>query len=151
MDIWKLLGVLLKMKNEDKYNQEVMVSNLFYEIIMILSNNCMVSELKQQKLKRRIALYGIGRVGEVLIKLCTMLEMDIVYVIDKKDIDIWNELKVFHPGDELPDVDVIIISSVAYTDEMCKSLSERRIDTYITASDFLTEIINFPLRMNFKD
>ena len=46
------------MKIEDKYNQEIFVSNLFYEIIMIISNKRMIKELRNEKLKNRIALYG---------------------------------------------------------------------------------------------
>ncbi len=138
------------MKIEDKYNQEIFVSNLFYEIIMIISNKRMIKELRNEKLKNRIALYGIGKVGEALFRLCTVLEIEIAYAIDKKDVSEWNGLKVFHPGDDLPNVDIVIISPVEHTDEIRKFLFEQNLSTYLTASDLLTEIINYPLHMNFN-
>lgn len=75
-----------------------------------------------------IAIYGMNYIGEILLK---DLEhsgsgVQVKYAIDKNAECIRTEVAVLKPDDELPIVDAVVVTAVAYFDEI-KSILEHKI------------------------
>ena len=63
---------------------------------------------------RRIAIYGICNIGERLFEELAETEITIAYAIDKNR-EISNcDINVYKPTDELPPVDVVIVTTALY-------------------------------------
>ncbi len=69
-----------------------------------------------------IAIYGMGYIGESLYYELKNSNIFVAYAIDKTAVDFKQELKIFHPNDELPRADVVIVTLVEECEELCDYL-----------------------------
>lgn len=73
----------------------------------------------------KIAVYGYGRLGQILVKKLKNTKIDVGYIIDRnKKLRVPGYI-VFHPNDKLPIVDAIVITNVydfdSISDELLKT------------------------------
>lgn len=75
--------------------------------------------LKKSKFKK-IAIYGMSDVGKLLLMELAESEIKVDYVIDKNPDAICGvgDLKVYHPQESLPEVDVVIVTAISYMEEI---------------------------------
>lgn len=73
-----------------------------------------------------VAIYGMNYVGEILLKDLEHSDVQVKYAIDKNAKYIRTEVAVLKPDDELPIVDAVIVTAVAYFDEI-RSILEHKI------------------------
>lgn len=72
-----------------------------------------------------IAVYGVHYIGECLIKDLMQSKIKVLYGIDK-NIEAKNTgLKIYNPIDELPKVDLIVVTSTIYYYEIRRMLLEK--------------------------
>lgn len=73
----------------------------------------------------RIAVYGVGEVGEILINELNPELFDVLYAIDKNADRISLNIPCYKPDDELPEADLVIISVDSAYEEIYKTLRTR--------------------------
>lgn len=89
---------------------------------------------------KTIAVYGLSYIGERLIDELEELGLEVKYGIDKKANKFYSDIEVYAPEDQLPMVDVIIVSAIYYFDEI-KELLEGKVNCPIVSlEDILYDI-----------
>lgn len=73
----------------------------------------------------KIAIYGLGKVGECLLEDLLQHHKNVVYGIDRIAKDRLNKLTIYSIEDELPDVDVIIITFIEDNREIVDYLRKK--------------------------
>lgn len=74
---------------------------------------------------KKIAIYGMSLAGETLYNELKKTSIEVAYVIDRNKYGVVTELEVYSPDEELPDVDAIIVSAIAYFDEIASTLDKK--------------------------
>ncbi len=72
---------------------------------------------------KRIAIYGMAEIGRLLLDELKNTDIEIVYGIDKNP-NATDRIDIIAPEDDLPEVDVIVVTAIAYFDEIEELLSK---------------------------
>ena len=89
---------------------------------------------------KRVAIYGMSYAGETLIEELKGSDITIAYGIDKNADSIYADIEVFTLGDNLPDVDAVIVTAITYFDEIEEILSTKLKCPVLSLEDILYEI-----------
>jgi ketol-acid reductoisomerase len=104
----------------------------FRELFMILAKwitinqqGRYIGEYFKRANYKNVAIYGMGEVGLLLYNELNNAGINVVCGIDKNadymTLDI--ECDLFEPHDELPEIDVIVVTAIHYYDEIKSDLS----------------------------
>ena len=74
-----------------------------------------------------IAIYGASDIGELLYCQMKKEGIEVQYYIDRRSDVLTSEIAIYSLEDELPDVDVVVITAIHYYDEIRKALEEKNI------------------------
>lgn len=89
----------------------------------------------------RIAVYGMSHMGESLVHELRNTDISVEYGIDRNPDESYTDIKVFLPDDEMPKVDVIVVTAVAFFDEIKNMLQKKNNDQMIVSlEDILYEM-----------
>lgn len=84
---------------------------------------------------KSIAIYGMGRIGQILLSILKDKDINVAYVIDKRELNM--EVPQYRPTEMLPNVDIIIITAIEEGESIRSELKKR-----VTCPIYLiTEII----------
>lgn len=89
---------------------------------------------------KRIAVYGMGRVGERLIKELESSDIQVRYAIDKNIKNSDQKIKIITPEEQLPEVDVIVVTAITFFDEIKDNLKEKIDCPVISLEDVIDEL-----------
>lgn len=89
---------------------------------------------------KKIAVYGMSYVGETLVKELKNTKIDIVYGIDKNADNIYADVCVVSMSESLEKVDAIVVTAIAFFDEIEDELSGIVDCPIISLEDILYEI-----------
>lgn len=122
--------------SSDKYS---LYTNIFSEWIRKKQDGiCLADYLEKRELKR-VAIYGIGFIGERLYDELKNSSIEVVYAIDQNPDMVWSDLEVYSPGEKLPKVDAIIVTPLYYFETIRKSLEGKIDGLIISLEDILCE------------
>ena len=89
---------------------------------------------------KHIAIYGVGKIGEAIQKEIAKSNITIEYFIDRKIQGDNNGIKIYRIEDELPMVDLVIISLVDDLEVTFESLRSKADFNIITIEALLNEL-----------
>ena len=89
---------------------------------------------------KHIAIYGMGDVGKNLLNELNNSSIVIDYAIDKA-VDSIENLKVINPEDELEKVDAIVVTAIAYFDDINEEMSLKVKCPIISLEDIIYELV----------
>lgn len=89
---------------------------------------------------KRIAIYGMAEIGRLLLDELENTDIKIVYGIDKNP-KATDRINIMAPEDKLPKVDVIIVTAIAYFDEIEALLSANNDIPVISLESVVYEVI----------
>ena len=98
---------------------------LMNQWIGLKQDNQQIETYFQKNNYQRIAVYGMGFVGMRLIKELRNTNLNIIYGIDQNAANISSDLKLLTLEDELPEVDVIIVTVLGSFQEIYDKLSTK--------------------------
>ncbi len=112
-------------ENKNKVNK----FRSYYEML----NRWLVLKLNNEKIEtyflnngyKKLAIYGMGEMGNRLLEDLTGSDVEIVYGIDKNISGVISKLEVFQPDEDFPEADVIVVTAVFDYDEIQKNLSSK--------------------------
>lgn len=81
---------------------------------------------------KSVAIYGYGDLGAMLASELEGSGVEVKYVIDRAADFVYTEFKVLRPDDNLPDVDVVVVTAIHYFDDI-KTYMEKRISCPIVS------------------
>lgn len=88
----------------------------------------------------KIAIYGMSYAGETLVEELNGSDIEISYGIDRNADNIYAEFDVVFPDSELREVDVIVVTSIKFFDEIEEFLSEKVNCPILSLEDILYEV-----------
>lgn len=88
----------------------------------------------------KIAIYGLGFVGETLVEELRDSKVIAVYGIDKNAESICSDIDIFSADDELPKVDAVVVTAITFFREIEEKLSQKLDCPIISLEDILYEI-----------
>ena len=89
---------------------------------------------------KKIAIYGMSYVGGTLLDELKETEIEVAYGIDKNVDCIYSDIHIFDPGDNLDDVDAVVVTPIFFMDEIEEMLSVKMNCPIISLEDILYEI-----------
>lgn len=87
----------------------------------------------------KVAIYGMGYIGEGLYYELRNDNIHVAYAIDRSALDFKEELKILHPDEELPQVDAVIVTLVENSEELCDYLAQKIGCPVVTVQRLLLE------------
>ncbi|MDR2594953.1 MAG: radical SAM protein [Fibromonadaceae bacterium] len=96
-----------------------------------------VEKYLTQKGYRKIAIYGMGLIGEWLIKLLQVANIDVVCGIDRRWAEIKSNIAIQAPEDVIPSADAVIVSVYAEFTNIAPLLRKKNIMPIIS----ITEVV----------
>lgn len=122
------------------YLRKLYESQVFRRLLQLSGDNSnFVKKLKQMGFEK-IAIYGIGPVGEYIIRVLKDSEIHVCYGIDREKMTSESGLRVYKPNDALPDIDAII-NTVSYSHKEIKTQLEK-VECPIVVIDELMDVNN---------
>lgn len=88
----------------------------------------------------KIAVYGMGYVGETLIDELKKTGITVLYGIDRKVNSLCMDLKIVSIDEDLDEVDAIVVTPITFFDEIEKALSKKVSCPVISLEDVLYEV-----------
>jgi len=117
------------------------------DMVRILDTLLSITNLEgkiEEYLKRNnintFAIYGIGILGEQLVRLLKNINMKPMYGIDICAKKINHEFPVIAPSEECPDVDMVIVSAPTFFPEIYELLSQKGLDNIVSLDEMLEEL-----------
>lgn len=89
---------------------------------------------------KKIAIYGMGRVGRTLFDELRDTEITVLYGIDRRADSLYTDIDLFSIDDSLDEVDAIVVTPITFYDEIEKQLSEKMDCPIISLEDILYEV-----------
>lgn len=99
----------------------------------------LVEYFKKQGYKT-VAIYGMKELGERLYDELQGSDITVKYVIDKNADEIYADVDVITPDEELEPVDVIVVTALYFFDEIEEMLSDKVDYPIISLEDILYEV-----------
>ncbi|MCI9464168.1 MAG: hypothetical protein HFI48_09850 [Lachnospiraceae bacterium] len=97
-------------------------------------------EYFEEKGYKTVAIYGLKELGERLYDELKDSGITVKYIIDKNADDLYADVGVVTPDDNLEPVDVIVVTACYYFDQINKMLNERVEYPVVSLEDILYKI-----------
>ncbi len=101
-----------------------------------------IAEYLKFKGYHTVAVYGINYIGEILLKELIASSIQVAYAVDKRAEYIDTEVDVLKPDAELPEVDVVIVTTSMYFEEIKLSMREKVQCPIISLEEILYELLS---------
>ena len=100
-----------------------------------------IYQLLKNKGYKNCAIYGVGALGQLIIQEAGMCkDVNISYAIDRNAKKINSNITVFSPEDELPTVDVIIITTFTEYYSVIDTLQKKNNIPMISVDELIYEL-----------
>lgn len=124
------LTCLKKIKNmHKKYSDAEIKSKEFYDLLLewlkVEQSGQSISLFFEKNGYKKIAIYGMKELGWALHDELKGTGIDVKYGIDKAMDMSYDEMVVYSPEEDLPDVDVIVVTAIHYFYEIKDYLKEK--------------------------
>lgn len=131
----KRIGIMRN--NEEKMKE-------FYDVltrwIRMRSPGHQIESYLLDKGVKKVAIYGMKELGEILYDELKETSIEVAYAIDRDAEYIFSDLEVVSPEDELKDVDAVIVTAIHYYSEIAENLEKKLKCPILCIEDVIYEI-----------
>lgn len=99
-----------------------------------------IDKLLKNRGYKKIAIYGMGNVGEHLFKTLKNTDIEVAYGIDGNAVDTDYEVKIYSPDDDLPEVDAIVVTIPFAYESIKNNLEEKTSNEIVSLEHILFEV-----------
>lgn len=124
-------------KMSDKHLVLFLMMNRWVEVKQDGKN---LADYFREKGYKSIAIYGMSYAGERLLHELKDSDIEVKYGIDQKADEIYTDVDVLTMDDELPGVDVVVVTSIYFFDEISEKLADLMDSPVISLEDILYEM-----------
>jgi predicted metal-dependent RNase len=114
--------------------------NMLNQWLILKQDGKRLEEYFINKGYQKIAIYGMGELGNRLFEELKNSSITVTYGIDKNSSNTYSELEVYDLNEDLKEVDVIIVTAVFDFDKIQTSLSKIMKCPIISLDDVIFEI-----------
>lgn len=144
-----MIGFLIEMKGankiihdkDERINKFVKYFHVFDVWMGLREEGKSVKTFFEVNGYNKVAIYGIGRLGEHLIKELEGMPVEISYAIDRKGNQAVTRLDVYTMEDDFPDADVIVVTAVFDYDNIKRELIGKTTIPIVSLEDVIYESI----------
>lgn len=131
-----------KAVSEAEYKKKKMDSYyfLFNQWLIVRQEGKTLAEYFKKNNYRTIAIYGMKELGERLYDELKDSDITVKYIIDKNADDIYTDVDIVTPDEELEPVDVIVVTATFYYNEIEEMLFDKVDYPVISLEDVLYEV-----------
>ncbi len=110
---------------------------IFYNWLKLKNEGKTLQSFFDDNYIKTLAIYGMGELGRQLYKELQVLNVNILYAIDKNaaNIEEIDGLKIVTPDEKLEKVDAVLVTPVHFYYEIEKMLDEKGISNVISLED----------------
>lgn len=134
----------VKQKQKEQWknmsNKHLALMLLFNQWLLKKQEGKSIVEYFHKNEIKNIAIYGMSYVGERLYDELKNTDIEVKYAIDKNADNLYADVNVMLPSEELPEVDAIIVTPISYYYEIKEMLSAKVDYRIISLDDMLCEI-----------
>lgn len=114
--------------------------NILNEWLIIKQTGRSFVEYFDKNQYKTVAIYGMKELGQRLYDELKDSNIKVAYAIDQKADKIYAEVDIVTPDDDLPKVDVIVVTAIHYFDEIEENLSAKVDYPVISLEDIIYEL-----------
>lgn len=114
--------------------------NVLNEWLMLKQEGKSLVDYFERNQYKTIAIYGMKELGERLLDELKKSDVKVVYAIDKNADAIYADIDIVTPDNDLPKVDVIVVTAIHYFNEIEELLAEKVDYPIISIEDVVYEI-----------
>ena len=107
--------------NQQNIEKQIRFYRLLIHWLEIKQEGRSLVEYFEKNGYKRIAIYGMKELGERLFDEVADSSVEVIYCIDKNPEELYCEVPLFKPKEELEKVDIIVVTAVAAYEEILKS------------------------------
>ena len=138
------LGSRMGWKKKDKFkmyaDKHLAILQLFNQWLITKQEGKSIATYLQKQGIHKIAIYGMGYVEERLYDELKDSDVKVEYAIDKNADGVCADIDIFTPEEELPKVDLIIVTAVYFYNEIERTLKELTDYRISSLEDILYEL-----------
>lgn len=138
------IGIKITKKPMDIYKtyseKHLAILELFDRWMFCKQNGKSMEDYLKKNHVDTVAIYGMGHAGKCLYEELKATDIKVKYVIDQKADQIYTDVKKYFPEDNLPKVDLIIVTAVYYYRDIEKVLSNVTDCPIISLEDILYDM-----------
>lgn len=130
-----------KVKAEHLYAQKhLMIMQMFNQWLIDKQEGKNLAGFFEDNGYKSIAVYGMSYLGERLVDELKGSGIEVKYAIDKNAENIYADIEVKRPTENLPKVDAVVVTAVYFFDEIENELTELMDCPVISLEDVLFEV-----------
>lgn len=127
--------------NEKLSNKHLLLFQLMNEWVIVKQEGICLDSFFTQRGYKTIAIYGFNSVGRTLFSELSDSSVEVVYAIDQQaEKIIAPSVKVFKPNEDLPKVDVVVVTPITYFEEIESSLEKKMNCPIISLEDIVFDV-----------
>lgn len=124
----------------DRHKKIISYYQLFNQWLMVRQEGKTLAEYFERNHYKTVAIYGMKEFGERLLDELKDSDITVKYIIDKNADAIYADVDVITPDDEMPSVDVIVVTATYYFDEIEDMMCEKVDYPIVSLEDILYEV-----------
>ncbi len=111
--------------------------------IQLFQHERSVKEFFDKYRYKKIAIYGMKEMGDILYKELKRVGVDVAYIIDKNAESIKMDLPVVLTDDNVMPVDAVIVTAVHYYPQIAENMSEKISCPIISLEDIIFSLYEY--------
>lgn len=140
------MAMVFKIKQKEKEKWKIMSDK--HLTLMLLLNQWMRTKQEGKSIVEyfhkneitNIAIYGMSYIGERLYDELDITDIKVKYAIDQNADNIYSDINVLLPDEDLPQVDAIVVTPVYHFYEIKEMLSGKMDCKIVSLEDVLCEL-----------
>ena len=110
------------------------------EWVKAKQNGKKLSEFLTKLGYKTVAIYGMGITGDRVFEELENTNIEVKYCIDKNAKNIYSVVNVLSPNETLAEVDAVIVTTIAYFDEIEEMLSKKLKGKIVALDDLIYDM-----------
>lgn len=141
---FKYIAEIDKIKSiyKDKNKLESYFNTLDKWLTIKERGKCLAQYFEKNNVKS-IGIYGYGVLGKHLVKELYESDVTIKYIIDKKKLDTFYNIKVIRPEEQIQDLDMIVVTAYYYWNEIVELISRKGTYQIISLETIVNEMLEY--------
>lgn len=138
-----VLGVKMNKTIDEKQsmsNKHLTLFKTMNQWVRVKQEGKNLSEYFEKNGYKNIAIYGMSFVGETLVYELENTNTNVLYGIDKNAKNLYLDIDIVEPDDDLKEADVVVVTAVTFFDEIEELLSDKVQCPIISLEDVLYEL-----------
>ncbi len=127
-------------RNREMSDKHLIILRAFNEWMITKQNGKHIVDYFHKKEIKTVAIYGMSFLGERLYDELKGTDIEVKYAIDKNATNIFSEIDILLPDEELPEVDAVIVTPIFFFTEIESNLAPKTQAKIIPLDDILYEI-----------